>query len=281
MQIVDAQIHTWGTGLPSNASHWQVTHFTPEEAVKLMDEGGVDAAVIHPPGWDPNSTEMAFKAVRDYPGRFAIMGALPLDKPETRDRIASWRGQPGMLGLRYTFLHDPAKQRLHDGEYEWLFAAAEKAGVPISLLATDSLKYLGGVAERHPGLRLTIDHLGGRGGLTTLKDHAAMTHMPELVALAKRPNIAVKATGAPGYSAEAYPYPIMRGYLRQIFDAFGPHRMFWGTDISKMPCSWRQCVTMFTEELPWLSDQDKPLIMGEALCAWWGWNRQQEGNNTK
>ena len=35
----------------------------------MMDEGGVDAAVIHPPGWDPNSTEMALKAVRDYPGR--------------------------------------------------------------------------------------------------------------------------------------------------------------------------------------------------------------------
>ena len=28
MQIVDAQIHTWGQGLPSNQSHWPVTHFT-------------------------------------------------------------------------------------------------------------------------------------------------------------------------------------------------------------------------------------------------------------
>jgi predicted TIM-barrel fold metal-dependent hydrolase len=273
MQIVDAQIHTWGTGLPSNASHWQVTHFTPEEAIALMDEGGVDAAVIHPPGWDPNSTEMAFKAVNECPGRFAVMGSLPLDKPESRGRIATWRGQPGMLGLRYTFLHDPARQRLHDGEYEWLFAAAEKAGVPIACLATDSLKYLGGVAERHRELRLTIDHLGGRGGLTTLKDHAAMTHIPDLVALAKHPNVAVKATGAPGYSAEAYPYPIMQGYLHRIYDAFGPHRMFWGTDISKMPCSWRQCVTMFTEELPWLGEADKQLVMGDALCAWWGWDR--------
>jgi predicted TIM-barrel fold metal-dependent hydrolase len=273
MQIIDAQIHTWGTGLPSNQSHWQVTHFTPEEAIALMDAGGVDGAVIHPPGWDPNSTEMAFKAVHDYPGRFAIMGSLPLDKPDSRHRIASWRGQPGMLGLRYTFLHDPARQRLHDGEFEWLFDAAEKAGVPIALLATDSLNYLGGVAERHPGLKLTIDHLGGRGGLTTLKDHAAMTHIPDLVALARYPNVAVKATGAPGYSAEAYPYPIMQSYLRRIFEAFGPHRMFWGTDISKMPCSWRQCVTMFTEELPWLGEADKTLVMGEALCAWWGWDR--------
>jgi predicted TIM-barrel fold metal-dependent hydrolase len=273
MQIIDAQIHLWGTGLPSNLSHRQVTHFNPEEAIVLMDEGGVDAAVIHPPGWDPGSTDMAFNAVKKYPGRFAIMGSRPLDRPDSRLRIPGWRDQPGMLGLRFTFLHEPARRWLRDGVIDWLWAEAETAGVPIAALATDSLTDLGRIAERHPGLRLTIDHLGGRGGLTTLKDSEAMTHMPELLSLAKFPNVAVKATGAPGYSSESYPFPAMHTYLRQIHDAFGPHRMFWGTDISKMPCSWRQCVTMFTEELGWLSEQDKRLIMGEALCAWWGWDR--------
>jgi hypothetical protein len=28
MQIVDAQIHVWGSGLPSNLAHRQVTAFT-------------------------------------------------------------------------------------------------------------------------------------------------------------------------------------------------------------------------------------------------------------
>jgi hypothetical protein len=65
----------------------------------------------------------------------------------------------------------------------------------------------------------------------------------------------------------------MQAYLRQIYDAFGPHRVFWGTDISKMPCPWRQCAALFTEELPWLKGRDLELVMGEALCAWWGWNR--------
>jgi predicted TIM-barrel fold metal-dependent hydrolase len=273
MQIVDAQIHLWGTGLPSNLSHRQVTSFTAAEAIAMMDEGGVDAAVIHPPGWDPNSTELAFNAVRDYPGRFAVMGSLPLEDPASRAKIAGWRKQPGMLGLRWTFLHEPARAWLADGTLDWLWAAAEKAQVPIAMLATDSLGPIGRIAERYPGLKLTIDHLGGRGGMTTLKDDAAMAHMPQLLALAKHPNVAVKATGAPGYSAEAYPFPKMQGYLRQIFDAFGPHRMFWGTDITKMPCSWRQCVTMLTE-VPWLNENDKRLIMGEAICAWWGWKRE-------
>ena len=187
MQIVDAQIHIWSQGLPSNLSHRQVTHFTPEEAIPLMDEAGIDAAIIHPPGWDSNSTRDALRAVKEYPGRFAIMGAMPLDRPESRARIASWRDQPGMLGLRYGFLGDPARRWLHDGTIEWLWAAAEKAGVPIAMLATDSLTEIGRIAERHPGLRLTIDHLGGRGGTSTLKDAAAMTHMPDLLALAKYP----------------------------------------------------------------------------------------------
>ena len=212
-----------------------------------MDAGGVDAAVIHPPSWDPGSNEMAVAAVQRFPGRFAIIGSLPLDPAQSLSRIAGWRNQPGMLGLRFTFLSDPERGWLQDGSLDCLWSAAESAGVPVAALATDSLSALAGIAARHPGLRLTIDHLGGRGGNTTLKDAQAMAHMPELLALAKYPNVAVKATGAPGYSSEAYPFPAMHTYLRMIYDAFGPSRMFWGTDITKMRCSWRQCVAMFTE----------------------------------
>ena len=274
MQIVDAQIHVWGTGLPSNMAHWQVTSFTAAEAVALMDEAGVDAAVIHPPSWDPGSTRLAMDAVATYPGRFAIIGAVDLGQPVVaRAAMETWREQPGMLGLRCMFLEGEDRRRLHDGELDWLWDTAERFELPVTTLATGSFDVLGAVAARHPGLRLTIDHLGGKGGNTTLKDAAAMTHMPDLLKLAKLPNVAVKATGAPGYASEAYPFPAMHVYLRQIFDAFGPDRMFWGTDISKMPCSWHHCVTLFTEELPWLRGEDLSRVMGSAVRAWWGWPR--------
>lgn len=273
MQIVDSQIHLWGSGLPSNPAHRQVTAFTAQEALAMMDEAGVDAAVIHPVPWDANSQQIAFDAVVQHPDRFAMLGQVPADDPAGKALVASWRDRPGVLGLRYLLLSDPARKQLHDGTMDWLWAAAEDAGVPVAVLATDSLAALGRIAERHPGLRLTIDHLGGRGGNTTLKDHEAMAHMPDLLVLARHPNVAVKATGAPGYSAEAYPFPIMQGYVRRIFDAFGPERTFWGTDITKMPCSWRDCITMFTDEMPWLAGRDRELVMGEAICAWWGWDR--------
>jgi predicted TIM-barrel fold metal-dependent hydrolase len=94
-----------------------------------------------------------------------------------------------------------------------------------------------------------------------------------MLALATHPNVAIKATGAPSYSGESYPFRDIHDKLRGIFDAFGPERMFWGTDITRMPCSWRQCVTMFTEELPWLTGRDKELVMGGAVCDWLGWKQ--------
>src|SRR5437867_11210850 len=178
MRIVDAQIHLWGSGLPSNMAHRQVTSFTTEEAVGLMDEGGVDAAVIHPPGWDPKSTEMAFKAVRDFPGRFAILGAFPLGSPDKRALVETWRSQPGMLGLRYGFLQEPMRSWLADGTLDWLWAAAERAGVPIAMLATDSLPHIGRIAAHHPDLRLTIHHLGARARDTRLNDDEATALVP-------------------------------------------------------------------------------------------------------
>ena len=96
-------------------------------------------------------------------------------------------------------------------------------------------------------------------------DEAAFANLGEMLALATYPKVAVKLSGAPSYSSPPY--------LRQIFDAFGPQRCFWGTDITRMSCSYRQCVTMFTEELSWLQGRDKELVMGDAICDWLGWRR--------
>jgi hypothetical protein len=59
-----------------------------------------------------------------------------------------------------------------------------------------------------------------------------------------RRNVAVKATGQPLYAEDAYPFRSFQEHLHRCFDAFGADRMFWGTDITRMPCSWRQCVTV-------------------------------------
>jgi predicted TIM-barrel fold metal-dependent hydrolase len=271
VKIVDAQVHIWSqTVVPTSGLHRKVEKFTAEELLAEMDAAGVDAALIHPPGgWDPNANALAIEAAKRYPDRFAVMGQFPLQDHKNRKLIHGWRNQPGMMGLRWPLLLEEHQKWLYDGSLDWLWPAAEAEGLPIALMGGLFLKKFDEIAERHPQLKMILDHCGlNRHG----RDAEAFIHLDELVRLAKLPNVAVKATGAPHYSTQGYPFKNIQDGLHRIFDAFGPKRFFWGTDITRMPCSYRQCVTFFTEELPWLGGRDLEDVMGRSLCAWIGWN---------
>jgi predicted TIM-barrel fold metal-dependent hydrolase len=176
---------------------------------------------------------------------------------------------------RFTFNQPHQKAWWTDGSLDWFWKACEQAKLPVGLLAGGNMAAVAKIAARYPRLKLHIDHLGRSGGGTGVTDDAAFADLPEMLALAKFPNVGVKMSGAPSYSSQPYPYKNIHGYLRQIFEAFGPERAFWGTDITRMPCSYRQCVTMFTEELPWLKGRDLDRVMGGAVVDWLGWKRPE------
>lgn len=271
MPIIDAQVHLWrkGAATPPHLAR----PFLVEEAVAEMDKAGVDAAILHPPAsWDPDSNDQAVEAVEAYPGRFAILGNPPLDRPDSPSLIAAWKQRPGMLGYRFYFNKPNNRTWPTDGTIDWLWPAAEKAGTPLALLAGDWLPLFGQIAARHPGLKLIVDHMGALRGA---KGDAAFPNMKQLTALAKLPNVAVKLTGGPFYADDAYPFRSLHPHYRAMYDAFGPQRLFWGTDITKMPCSWRDCVSHI-QEIEWMSAADKRLIMGEAICDWLDWQPRRD-----
>jgi predicted TIM-barrel fold metal-dependent hydrolase len=97
--------------------------------------------------------------------------------------------------------------------------------VPVALGAAMFPPTVGRIAERHPGLKLIVDHMAvppARAG------EAAYRFQPGLPALAKYPNVAVKATGQAGYAEDEYPFRSLHTHLHRCFDDFGPERMFWG-----------------------------------------------------
>ena len=65
----------------------------------------------------------------------------------------------------------------------------------------------------------------------------------------------------------------MTAHIERLYDAYGPQRCYWGTDITNSldKATYRERVTHFTEELPFLSEEDKDWIMGRALLARLNW----------
>ena len=147
MLIVDAQVHIWSAGPPTNQMHRQVNSYTAEECIRDMDEAGVSACLLHPPSWDPNSGKVSEEAAAKYPKRFGILGNFLLDKPENRALIDTWKSRPGMLGLRYAFTAPHQANWMTDGTMDWLWPAAEKAGIPIALMASNYLPLVGQIAD--------------------------------------------------------------------------------------------------------------------------------------
>jgi L-fuconolactonase len=275
MLITDAQVHIWGADTaerpwPPGRAHQahRPQPFSKDDLLREMDAAGVQRAVIVPPSWEGDRNDLALEAARRHPDRFAVMGRLALERPESRALLAGWKRQPGMLGLRFTFHTALQKPWLTDGTADWLWPAAERAGLPVMIFVPGSLPQVGPIAERHPSLRLVIDHLALS---LTQKDDAAFADLPALLALARHPNVAVKASALPCYSTEPYPYRGLHKHLRRVFDAFGPRRMFWGTDLTRLRGTYREAITMFTEELPWLSKADQEWVMGRGVCEWLGW----------
>lgn len=277
MQIVDAQVHIWnaGTVSPHHATG-RPDPFRLEDLLVEMEAAGIYGAVLAPPTWDPTGNAPSLEAARLYPDRFAVTGNIDWQAPADRALLRGWRSEPGMYGLRLSF-NTPEKQAfLTNGSLDWVWEEAERAELPVMVLIPGGVPHIGRIAERFPGLRVCVDHLGIPRGA---KNAAAFEHLPDLLALARLPGVSVKAGGLPTYSTiDAYPYPSLHGHLRRVYDAFGPERIFWATDLSRMTCDYREVVTMFTEGLSWLSEADKQLIMGGAVRNWLGWttNRAAE-----
>ena len=91
MTIIDAQVHIWGADTPERPwpQHGQSYAHRPEPfgqdaLLREMDAAGVDRVVMVLPSWAGERHDLALAAARWHPERFAMMGRLAIERPESR-----------------------------------------------------------------------------------------------------------------------------------------------------------------------------------------------------
>lgn len=275
--IADAQVHLWlaeGPDRPWPPGGVAAAHlpypFTIEKLLSMMDEGGIDRVVIVPPSWEGERNDYALQAAKNHPSRFAVMGRIALNDPQSRALVPAWKQQPGMLGIRLTFNRAQTKW-LSDGTAEWLWTAAAKAGTPIMMSIAGRQEEFARVAERNPDTMFIVDHMALSEDI--VKAGKTGEAIAATAALARFANVSCKMSSAANRSHGAYPFDDMKPHLRRIFEAFGPRRSYWGTDITAdlAKATYRQRVTHFTETLEFLTEEDKDWVMGRAITTRLGW----------
>jgi predicted TIM-barrel fold metal-dependent hydrolase len=283
MLIADAQVHIWAAERPDRP--WiegglqrllRMRHRPEpigyEELKDMMDAAGVRRGLICPPTWEGDRNDLGLEASRRYPDRFGLMARIPfLKQKEAEALMLSWRDEPGVKGVRMTLSFENEVNWIKDGTLDWYWPFAEEHDIPTMLLIPDGKPELEAIARRHPGLRLCIDHMGIRGGK---KDDAIEPYVAATARLAELPNVCVKLSNIPSFSSAPAPWSNIDRHVERLARAFGAHRCFWGTDLSRMigdyGIGYPEAIAHF-RNLPFLSEAEKELILGRALCDWLKW----------
>jgi predicted TIM-barrel fold metal-dependent hydrolase len=285
MIITDAQVHVWEAHRPdrpwpaeslASPSFVAVPGARPhraepigaDEMVAMMDAAGVDRAVIVPPSPAGDRNDTALEAAARHPERFVVMGRFDPAAAGARTALQGWLAQPHMAGIRMTFHKPQWSGWLDDGTIDWFWADCERLGIPLMLLIPGRMDAVERIARRHPQLPLVIDHLGRR---SDLRDDACFADLDAMLRLGALDNVSVKASAAPCYSTQPYPFRNLAPHLKRVYEHFGPRRMFWGSDVSRLPCSYREAVDHFLQELDFIPPAELSWVMGRALSHLLGW----------
>ena len=222
MTIIDAQVHIWK---PETADRPYIKEDAskPHRPVPLgyenllqeMKTAGVERVILVPPSWDGYRNDYALEAAQKYPDRFAVMGKVPLNDPASKERLAGWLKQPGMLGFRISFRHGGTHSWLDDGTGNWFWSECERFDIPVMIFAPFAVAKIGEIAARHPGLRVIVDHMGLN---VQWKGKSLAPAVDAVLAFARMKNVAVKASCLPCYVDENYPYPALHPQIRRVVE---------------------------------------------------------------
>ena len=215
-------------------SHCHVSRswYEPVETLLFqMDRYAVSHAVLVQMQGQTNN-DYQFECVRRYPGRFApvvVVDTEQPDAPETLQRLA----EQGASGVRLR-----ATTRSPGDDPLAIWRAAGQRGLSVSCFGSGAefaSDDFAGLVQSLPEVRIVIEHLGSHSRPDM--DEAERASRQQAFALARFPNMAIKVTGLGEFCQRAMPvaepFPFVQPippYLRQVYNAFGPHRMMWGSD---------------------------------------------------
>ena len=279
MEIIDAQIHSPLPLKPWDAINAeQALEAEVEMSVSAMEAVGVDRAVTY------SEEDFCRVAHTRYPEKFvgvlSFRDPTPIDRPD--EYMAELGARADLVGIRVLAGMGESWRLLSEGTWEPTLAAAERYQVPVVFWIPQHLPLLKEVATKHPDLRVIVDHLGMQTPPTTPLSDSVFDKLPELLALAALPNVAVKFSGAPALSPEPYPFAALWPRLRKIIDAYGPERLMWGTDYTRVTgrhrhprdpggrLSYGELVDFlrYTSEV---TEADKAIMFNGAIRKWFGW----------
>ncbi|TCC07910.1 amidohydrolase family protein [Kribbella soli] len=261
--IIDAHQHVWDLDrspyrwLGPHVPQWNRT-FTFEELKPHLVRNGVDATVLVQSDDHDGDTDLMLEVADRHPEVAAIVAYVPLDRPGVAaERLAQLRKDPRVVGIR-NLIHDlPDPDWILRPDVDEGLGVLEQADVTFDYVAVlpRHLEHVPTLSERHPGLRIVIDHLAK----PPIGEAEREPWWSLIAAAAENPRVYAKLSGL---YPETWTRDSLQPFLDRALEVFGPERLMYGGDwpISTAAGGYDRVFTGLSDALSHLSDSDREHI---------------------
>lgn len=270
--IIDAHQHVWDLDraaypwLGPHVPEWNRT-FAFEELVPHLCRNGVDATVMVQSADNDADTDLMLSVADAHPEVAAIVAYVPLTDPEAAaERLAELRADPRVVGVRNLIHDQPDPDHVLRPDFDEGLSVLEEADVTFDYLAVlpRHLEHVPTLVERHPRLRIVIDHLS-KPPLGEADREPWWTLIAEA---AQGPLVHAKVSGLyPGTAPGTWTPEMVRPFIERAVDAFGTDRLMYGGDwpISVVAGGYDRVLTGLLDVLTDLpDDQLEEVLSGTA-----------------
>ncbi|MEV5341888.1 amidohydrolase family protein [Streptomyces sp. NPDC052676] len=202
-----------------------------------------------------------------------VVGWTDLTRPDVADELARLRALPGgrhLKGIRHQIQAEPDPEWLLRPDVRRGLAALAAAGLVHDLVVRPhQLPACVRAAAAHPDLTFVLDHLGKppvAAGAT--EPWAGLVR-----ALAALPNTVCKLSGLVTEADPAsWAVDDLRPYADVVLDAFGPHRLMFGSDwpVCTLAATYGEVLTTATELTAALSEAERAEVFAGTATRVYG-----------
>ena len=242
--------------------------FEPVDLASLLARCGIDATIAVQAAPSASETRHLLALARATPWIAGVVGWLDFESPRALDELALLCGETRLVGLR-PMVQDIADERwLLRADLRPVFAALEKRGLAFdALVRPQHLGPLCELLERHPALRVVVDH-GAKPALREGPGWPGRPRWRERMRALAAAGAYVKLSGLmtearPGARADE-----LAPCVDALLEDFGPRRVLWGSDWPVVLLAsdyerWRELSLALVRALP--GAEQERVLGGNAL----------------
>lgn len=262
---IDGHFHVWDAPFPQRPFPWTPDPFPVTEMTAVLDRHGIGRGVhVTPIMYDFDNT-YGLQAAAITGGRISVFGRIDPFAADARRRLTRWMANDAAAGVRLTFYGEGLRRLVDEPDaLDPFWTAAADLGTRVAVFAPDALWEIVRAVERHPTLRLIVDHLG-LGVYPNCPD--PFLGYSALREFAPFDEVLIKVSGMVEVSSESYPFSDMRDLLADAVETFSADRLIWGSNYPVVldKCSYDDALR-FVTDATFLSDEQRRRILG-GTCA--------------